>query len=132
MNKSKKLVKLINNLVEASFTKGKLDDFFVKKTISNLKKLKSNEAIFALEKYKKGLGRKLNETTLSIESSAKLSPDEINKIKKDLYTKYSILNTTFLLNPSILGGLRLRIGDYLLDYSLKNSIKQIGDIVRGI
>lgn len=131
MNKSKKLVKLINNLVDASFTKGKLNNFFVKKTFSNLKKLKSNEAIFALEKYKKGLERKINETTLSIESSTKLSPEEINKIKKDLYTKYLILNTTLLINPSILGGLRLRIGDYLLDYSLKNSIKQIGDAVRG-
>lgn len=129
--KNKKLDKIINNLVAASFVKDKLDNAFVKKTTLNLKKLKSNEAIYALEKYQKGLLRKIDETTLTIESEIKLSPGEINKIKKDLNSQYRILDTKFQLNPDLLGSLKLKIGDNLLDYSLKNNIKQLGDAIRG-
>ncbi len=129
--KNKKINKLINNLVDASFIKGKLNNIFIKKTVTRLKNLKSDLAIFALEKYKKGLLRKLNETTLSIESPIKLSPKEIAGIKKSLNSSYTIHDSKFLLNPTILGGLRIKIGDYLLDYSLKNNIKQLGGVISG-
>jgi F-type H+-transporting ATPase subunit delta len=123
MKLNKQLKKQIDLAVKASFNNGKLNE---KKALEFLKLFKQlPEAIQALSLYKKGLERELNKTTLVVESATPLSQGEIKKISdkmKSLYTIYSIHHT---INPGLLGGLRVKIGDEILDDSLEAKIKEI-------
>lgn len=128
--KNKHLLKLARQAVDASFDKGKLDARKVTNFIRAFKALSKDRAIYALENYKKGLSRVMEESTLTIYSPISLSQNEISKIKKLLTTNYRLLTTRLQKDPSLIGGLKFKIGDTIYDNSIKAKIGQIGEAIK--
>lgn len=129
MKKSKLLQKTITKLVEASFKDGKLVESQVVKSIKTLKALPRYAAILALSEYLKGIKREERKHTMYIETTTPLSPIQIKKAKKIVEKKVKITKVITSINPEILGGFKLRIGDEIWDESLMGKIMQVKEAI---
>ncbi len=131
MNRKKQLIKLAEKAALESMNKGKIDTKKVKLFTSQFGKLPLSEAIISLESYAKALSREIDKITLTIESAVAISGDQIKKLELLMSKEFKIQKTEKVLNPSLLGGFRFKIGDMVFDNSLKNKITEIGDTIRG-
>ena len=131
MKKNKHLQKLVRKLVEVSFKDGKIVEFQVPKSIKVLKSLTRSKAIFALSEYLKELKRKDRQHTMYIETSIPLTTTHIRKMKKIVEKKVLITKVMTNVNPEILGGFKLRIGDEIWDESILGKINQVKEAISG-
>lgn len=129
MKKSKLLQKTITKLVDASFRDGKIVESQVTKSIKALKSLPRYEAIQALAEYLRGIKRKERQHTMYIETVIPLSPIQIKKAKKIVEKKHKITKVITQVNPEILGGFKLKVGDEIWDHSIKGKIEQIREAI---
>lgn len=121
--KNKRTITEINKLVAQSFKNGKADETFIAKVTSVIKKQPSTEALQLLSLYLKGLKRTISDHTLVVESAVKLTEKELKDTQKLISQPVFAIEQK--LNPSLLGGLRIKIGNELLDFSLKSKINQV-------
>ena len=131
MKKSKQLQKQVRLLVEVSFKDGKIIESQVVKSIKALKSLSRNEAIEGLSEYLKGLKRKEREHTMYIETTIPLSPIQLKKARKIVEKRVKITKVITKVNPEILGGFKLRVGDEVWDETTLNKITQLKEAIRG-
>ena len=104
LNFSKNVRKFLLLLIE------KRRIFFVKKIFESFLKLCS---------------RKRGEVKASIISSKELSQPELEKIRKDLsVTMGSTLKFEYILDKELIGGLKLQLGSFMIDTSIKNKLKK--------
>lgn len=127
--KRKQIERLVSKLVEASFKDGKLVESQVLKSIKLLKLQPKSEAIFYLTRYLKQLRRIQKQHTLFIETVVPISSAQLNKIRGKFIKKFKITKVMTSINPEILGGLKVRIGDEIWDGSLLNKINQIREAI---
>ncbi len=127
----KQLQKTVNKLVDLSFKEGRILETQVTKSIKILKSLPKSEAIQALSEYLKSLKRKEREHTLYIETTIALSPIQVNRMKKIIEKKVKITKVSVNINPEILGGFKLRIGDEIWDESVAGKIQQVKETIGG-
>ena len=84
--------------------------FFVKKITKNFLKLCSN---------------KRGEVKASLISSKKLSQTELDEISKDLSKSMgSIIKFDYKVDKGLIGGLKLQLGSFMIDTSVKNKLKK--------
>lgn len=126
----KQLRKVVEQAVKNSAEDGKIMENQVKKYVTAFKKLSRSEAVAALSLYLKGIKRILGQHTLVVESAEKPSFHQVQMIKKTLNTKYIIHNTKLQLNPSLLGGIRVKIGDTIFEDSIRSRINQIKGVIK--
>lgn len=131
MKQSKLLQKTITKLVEASFKDGKILESQVVKSIKALKSLPRYEAIQALTEYLKGIKKEERAHTMYIETVILLSPAQISKAKKIVEKRVKITKIIININPEILGGFKLKIGDEVWDESLMGKINQVKEVISG-
>ncbi len=124
MNK-KQLQKIVTQCVEASMLKGKVQDTAVKRCIKLFKSLSVSDAIWALEHYQQGLVRAQEQSTLIIESATPLSSLQQKAIEKKFARQCFITHSQTRIDSSLLGGIRVRIGDTVLDDSITARIDQL-------
>lgn len=129
MKKSKLLQKTINKLVEVSFKDGRIVESQVTKSIKTLKSLPRYEAIQALTEYLKGIKRIERGHTMYIETTIPLSSAQIKRAKKIVERRVKITKVLVSINPEILGGFKLRIGDEIWDESLVGKINQVKEAI---
>ncbi|MEK7617261.1 MAG: F0F1 ATP synthase subunit delta [Patescibacteria group bacterium] len=129
MKKSKLLQKTIIKLVEASFKDGKMLESQITRSIKLLKSLPKADAIRALSEYLKQLKRKERAHTMVLETAINLSPAQINRARKIIDKKVKITKVKVNINPEILGGFRLRVGDEVWDESLVGKLNQVKEVV---
>lgn len=129
MKKSKLLQKTITKLVNSSFKDGKIVESGVTKSIKVLKSLPKYDAIQALTEYLKGIKRIMRQHTMYIETVIPLSPIQIKKAKKIVEKKVKITKIVTSINPEILGGFKLKIGDEIWDESLMGKINQVKEAI---
>lgn len=127
----KQLQKTVNKLVNLSFKEGRILETQVTRSIKIMKSLHKSEAIQALSEYLKNLKRKEREHTLYIEATMNLSPIQINKVKKFVEKEKKITKVLVSINPEILGGFKLRIGDQIWDESVVGKIQQVKEAISG-
>lgn len=125
MKKNKLLIKTIKKLVEASFKDGKMIEYKVTKSIKALKSLPTTDAIWALSEYLKLLKSKERQHTMFLETAINLSPAQINRAKKIIDRKVKITKVKVNINPEILGGFKLRVGDEVWDESLVGKLETV-------
>lgn len=123
--KNKLLLKTINKSVNSSFKDGKMIESKVIKSIKALKSLPSTDSIWALSEYLKGLKRIEREHTLYLETAVPFSAAQIKKAKKIIEKKVKITRVKMNINPEILGGFKLKIGDEVWDETILSKINQI-------
>lgn len=129
MKKDKQLLKMVTLLVKASFSEGKIIERQVTKSIKILKSLPRSKSIPAMLEFLKGLKRQEREHTLYIETTTPLSSDQINKAKKIVERKTKITKVIVSINPEILGGFKLRVGDQIWDESILEKINQVKEVI---
>lgn len=131
MKSDKELAKMVSKLVENSFSDGKIIEKNVTKAIKLLKTLPNSQSIFAMTEFLKGLKRKEREHTLYIETVIPLSSTQVNKMKKIVEKRVKITKVSVNINPEILGGFKLRIGDEIWDESVVGKIQQVKEVISG-
>lgn len=129
MKSIKTIKKQAIKAVQLSFKKGKLDESIAKKFINSFRRLSFGESILTLNQYMKTLRSELNKTTLTVESVITIPKAEIKELENVLGRQYKILETREELNPSLLGGIKVRIGDVIFDNSLKSKISQVKEVL---
>lgn len=128
----KKLINLVDQLSEKVFdVEGELNEKLASDCILLLSKLPTSEAVFTLGRFKRQINKKIKEKTMIIESAIPLSSEDLIKVVKSLQQSYSFQDVKNVVDPAILAGVRIRIGDNLIDYSVSKRIEMIGDVIRG-
>lgn len=125
MKQSKLLQKTITKLIEASFKEEKILESQVAKSIKLLKSLPKYQAIWTLQEYLKQLKRKERQHTMYIETVIPLTDWQIKKAKKIVEKKVKITKVKLLVNPMILGGFKLKVGDNIWDESILGKLNQL-------
>lgn len=125
MKQSKLLQKTITKLIEASFKEEKILESQVVKSIKLLKSLPKYQAIWTLQEYLKQLKRKERQHTMYIETVIPLTDWQIKKAKKIVEKKVKITKVKLLVNPMILGGFKLKVGDNIWDESILGKLNQL-------
>lgn len=128
---NKFLLKTINKLADLSFKDGRLLESQVTKSVKILKTLKTADSIWTISEYLKELKRKERQYTMFIETSFPLPADLLKKIKKIVDKRHKITKIKTSVNPQILGGFKLKIGDDVWDESLAGRINQIKELIGG-
>ncbi|MDO8429187.1 MAG: F0F1 ATP synthase subunit delta [Candidatus Daviesbacteria bacterium] len=123
--------KLVRKLVTTTFSKdGNLSESKVKEYLKMITSLKSSRLIF-LKAYLKILKSEVLKRTLILESSTVLNQVEQTKISQVFAKKFQVTTVLNQINPSLLGGIRVKIGDMLFDNTVAGKINKIGESIRG-
>lgn len=129
---NKRLKILVEKLVITSFnSQSEVKEEAVTSNIQLLKKLPFADAMFALNLYQKGLKREISKTTLEILSPTVIPFIQQNKITKTAKKTFQINQVKTTIDPSLLGGLCIKIGDVIFNDSIKNKIGYIKGVING-
>ena len=132
INKNTPLKKIIEELVRVSFINNKLYKPKVDQIIKTLGSLSKGTAIEALSMYLKGIKREADKSRLVIESAIPLSGKQIDRVEDIINRTHPVFETEVIVNPGLLGGMRIKIGDTVFDDSLINKIEQVKEEVVGL
>jgi len=132
MKKNKKLQEKIDKLVIGSFASdGSIKEDKVKRAVGVFKILPRQEAIFALSWYLKMIKVQIQKNTLEIESAVSLSTDQVKQISGQVKKDYPHYFVETKINPSLLGGLRVKMNDCVFDNSVRRKIGMVKGVIYG-
>lgn len=125
MKNRRKFKKLAAKYAEYSVRGERSDSDRVLKIMGDLKSMPRSQAIYLISKFLKGVRKRKGATTLIIESAIDLSKTQIEKIVQKLKKEFIITDVKTIVDPSLLGGFRVTIGDTVLDYTFKGKLYQM-------
>ena len=123
INKQKEVINLLSDKLE--FSKN-LKNFFLllieKRRIFFIQKI--------LESFLKLCSKKRGEIKASLISSKELSKSELDEISKDLSVAMgSILKFDYKVDKELIGGLKLQLGSFMIDTSIKSKLKKYEQVM---
>jgi len=78
-----------------------------------------------IESFLKLCSKKRGEVKASLISSKELSENELENIRKDLSTSMgSTIKFDYKVDKELIGGLKLQLGSFMIDTSIKNKLKK--------
>jgi F-type H+-transporting ATPase subunit delta len=123
---SKDIRRLSRKLVRASYVDGTLNRERINSLVQSIIAQKPRSYIQLLENYQRLLRLEVEKRRATIESAAKLDPEAGLRIATGLRQKYGPgLTTEFVVNPALLGGVRVRIGSDVWDSSVRNRLDRL-------
>lgn len=126
MKINKETRQLSKELLRASMVDGKLDSGRISSLVKSLIEKKPRHYIQVLEAYQRLLRLEVEKRTATIETATELSPDASQQIVENLKKKYgSDLVARFVVNPELLGGMRIRVGSDVWDSSVRNRLHRL-------
>ena len=126
MKINKEARQLSKELLRASFIDGRLDSGRVSSLLKSLIEKKPRHYIQVLEAYQRLLRLEVEKRTATIETATDLSPDAAQQILNNLKRQYgNDLTARFLVNPELLGGMRIRVGSDVWDSSVRNRLHRL-------
>jgi F-type H+-transporting ATPase subunit delta len=126
MKVNKETRQLSKGLLRASFVDGKLDGGRVSSLVKTLIEKKPRNYIQALEAYKRLLRLEVEKRTATIESATELSQEAGQEIVANLKRRYgNDLAARFIVNPQLLGGMRIRVGSDVWDSSVRHRLNRL-------
>lgn len=126
----KRLKTLINKMAVSSLKQdGSLDNKNALIFSKQLQRLPQTMVIFALDEFIKAIKRGVNKTTLEVESVIELPDRTLKSLVRSLSPKFKISRTGMTVNSALLGGLRVKVGDTLIDGSIKERVNQLKEKV---
>lgn len=126
MKINKEIRRLSREMLRASFTDGQLDRGKVASLVQSLIEKKPRHCIDILQNYKRLLRLEIEKRHATIESAEELSPGVREQIVGNLKRKYGAdLTTEFVVNPQLLGGMRVRLGSNVWDGSVQNRLQRL-------
>ena len=126
MKINKETRQLSKQLLRASFTDGQLDSGKVASLVKSLIEKKPRHYIQVLEAYQRLLRLEVEKRTALIETASELPSDAAAQILANLKRKYgNDLTAKFVVNPELLGGMRIRVGSDVWDSSVRNRLHRL-------
>lgn len=124
---SKRLKKIANTLVRESASGNGVDHIVVRRCIGFMLSLPYPQSLLLMIAYKKQLARVIAQKTLIIETAGSLDQSTKSRLIKFIRDLRPVQQTELLKNPTLLGGLKLTIGDTVYDASLLSKIGKLKD-----
>ena len=126
MKINKEVRQLSRQLLRSSFTDGQLDAGRVSALVKSLIEKKPRNYVAVLDAYKRLLRLEVQKRSATIESASELTPDAGRQIVENLKRRYGPdLTTEFVVNPELLGGMRIRVGSDVWDSSVRNRLQRL-------
>lgn len=126
MKVNNKIEKLAKRIIEIATINGRLDDNRLLEGILNLKKRGFKNFIPLVRALKPKISKALSWQVIEITSPTSLSQENLDLIKTSISKKYKkeVDHKTFI-DPSLVSGFKVQIGDDLYDASLTAQLSQI-------
>ena len=126
MKVNKEIRQLSREMLRASFTDGELDRGKIAALVQSLISKRPRHFMDILQYYKRLLRLEIEKRHASIESVIPLSPQAAFDICARIKRKYGEeLTSEFIVNPALLGGLRVRVGSDVWDGTLRNRLERL-------
>lgn len=114
------------DLLRASFTDGQLDSGRISRAVKAVIEKKPRNYMKVLDAYKRLLRLEVEKRTATIESATALSAESEAEVAANLIQKYGAgLATKYIVNPELLGGMRIRVGSDVWDSSVRNRLQRL-------
>jgi F-type H+-transporting ATPase subunit delta len=128
MKSSKEATRAARQLFRLSLVDGTLDMDRVKVIIRKLSDAKPRGYMATIAQYHRLLRLELEKRHAVIESAEALTPELVEQVTADMKRKYGEdLTTEFKVTPSLLGGMRLKLGSDVWDGSVKNRLERLSE-----
>ena len=126
MKVNKEIRQLARQLLRASFTDGQLDQGKVGSLVESLLAKKPRHYLNVLEFYKRLLRLELDKRHARIETATELGEDAKGQIRSNLQRRYGQdLTADFMVDPNLLGGMRVRVGSDVWDGTVKSRLERL-------
>jgi F-type H+-transporting ATPase subunit delta len=126
MKVSKEARKLSKQLLQKSFTEGRLDATKVKREVEAVIADKPRAYLAALKNYHRLIRLEVEKRHAIIESATPLAGEQVRGIVAKLFAADGFdMTTEFRVNPALLGGLRIKIGSNVWDGSIQNRLANL-------
>ena len=126
MKLNKEIRQLSRGMLRASFTDGQIDRGKITALVQSLVTKKPRHYIDVLQHYKRLLRLEIEKRHATIESMMPLGSEVATKITDRLKKKYgNDLTTDFAVDPTLLGGVRVRVGSDVWDGTLRNRLERL-------
>jgi len=126
MKISKDIRQLSRKLVRLSCVNGTLDRERINAIVQSIIAERPRNYIQLLESYQRLLRLEIEKRRATIESAAEMEPEAGRKIVAGLEHRYGAgLTTDFVVNPALLGGVRVRVGSDVWDSSVRNRLERL-------
>jgi F-type H+-transporting ATPase subunit delta len=126
MRINKEVRQLSRQMLRASFTDGQLDRGKIASLVQSLVTKKPRHYIDVLQHYKRLLRLEIEKRHARVESAVTLDPETSAQILERLKRKYgNDLTSEFVVDPTLLGGMRVRVGSDVWDGTLRNRLQRL-------
>ena len=130
MSPSKKINRLAKRLIVLASVDGELDETSLWQAISRLKERGFEQLLPLLKVLRIKVARAVARQTLEVTSSNPLSEGALAALEKEFNEKYQRrLRLKTVIDPSMIGGLQVRIGDDVYDASLMAQLNRLANEV---
>jgi F-type H+-transporting ATPase subunit delta len=126
MKINKEIRRLSREMLRASFTDGQLDSGRILSLVDSLIARKPRNYIGVLKNYRRLLRIEVEKRRARIETASEVDRETGSRLVANLKKKYgSDLTTDFVVNPQLLGGMRIRVGSDVWDGSVRNRLERL-------
>jgi F-type H+-transporting ATPase subunit delta len=126
MKLNKEIRQLSRKMLQASFTDGQLDAGRIASLVDSVIAEKPRNYIDVLKNYKRLLRLEVEKRHATIETASEVDPAIRSEIVSNLKSKYGDdLATEFHVDPQLLGGMRIRVGNDVWDGSVRNRLERL-------
>jgi len=126
MQVKKEVRQIAREMLRASFTDGQLDRGRITSVVDSILAKKPRNYLKILEYYKRLLRLEAEKRHARIETTTALDPQIASQISINLARRYGTdLTTEFVVNPGLLGGMRIRVGSDVWDSSVRNRLERL-------
>ena len=126
MKINKEIRQLAREMLRASFTDSQLGGGKIASLVQSLITKRPRHFMDVLQYYKRLLRLEIEKRHARIEGATQLSPEAAVDIVARLKRKYGEdLTTKFVVDPTLLGGVRVRVGSDVWDGTLRNRLERL-------
>ena len=126
MKLNKEIRQLSRKMLQASFTDGQLDSGRIASLVDSVIAEKPRNYIDVLKNYKRLLRLEVEKRQATIETASEVDPAIRSEVAANLKSKYGDdLATDFHVDPQLLGGMRIRVGNDVWDGSVRNRLERL-------
>ena len=126
MRINKEIRRLSREMLRTSFTDGQLDPGRIASLVDSLIERKPRHYVEILRNYRRLLRLELEKRQAKIETASELDSATTSELVANLKKKYGgELTTQFVVNPELLGGMRIRVGSDVWDGTVRNRLERL-------
>ena len=126
MKVNKEIRRVSREMLRGSFADGQLDSGRIGSLADLVIARKPRNYVGILKNYRRLLRLEMEKRRARIDSASEVDPAVKSEIVASLKNKYgSDLSSEFLLNPELLGGMRIRVGSDVWDGTVRNRLERL-------